>query len=535
MYLKRFLFALLACAQLGAAPNKPKLVLAVVIDQFRYDYLTKFKSDYKGGLGRLLDHGAVFTNANYEHFPTVTAVGHSTFLTGAIPSISGIVANEWIDRELGKQIFSVTDTTTKMVGASGEGGSPRRLQVSTVGDELKMSTRACMDATGDRANFVEAGCPKVIGISIKDRSAILPAGHMANAAYWFDPASGKFVTSTYYRSNLPDWAAKFDSGNAIDQYLGKTWLPFDNPKAKAYRTVGAEKIKKNYDDLERTPYGNEMTEKFAEAAVEGERLGGRGVTDILAVSFSSNDRIGHLLGPDRTEIRDISIQTDRILGELFKFLDGKLGTGSYVVVLTSDHGITPTPEVMRERNMPGGRIPEAKLRSAILDSLNEKYGKENWLLGAPKFSAYLDRKIIHDRKLSEAEVQKTAAEALRRVEHVARVYTASELMAGNSGTDPVDRRVRNGFHAQRGGDLFIVPEPYWILGSESATGTDHGTPYNYDTHVPVIFMGPGIRPGIYNEAIKPNDIAPTLATMLSVEIPSGSVGRVLGEILTTAP
>lgn len=506
------------CVALAAPPSKqPKLLVAITIDQFRYDYLMRFRADYTGGLKRLLDKGAVFTNATYEHFPTVTAIGHSTFLSGATPSISGIVGNEWFDRETARQVTSVSDENTLLLGATTKrsGSSPRRLSVSTLGDELKM-------ANGSRS--------KVIGVSIKDRAAILPVGRMANGAFWFDSATGNFVSSTFYYSDgLPAWAEKFNASRTVDHYLSKQWLPFDaKPGAKAYRTLGAKADKVYFDALERTPWGNEIVLEFAEAALDAEQLGADDITDLLAVSLSSNDRIGHALGPDAPEIRDVSIQSDRMLGEFFDLLDKKVGAGNYLVVLTADHGVAPMPEVMGQRKMPGGRMPEGLVLNTVSQALTAKYGEGAWVAGKSGPAPYLNYDLIAKKNLTRAEVQNTAAEAVRALPHIFRVYTRSELMAGRVLEDMVDRRVRNGFHSERAADLFIVAEPYWLF---EQSGTSHGTPFNYDAHVPVIFMGPGVKPGRYNKKIAVNDIAPTLATMFEVETPSGASGRVLDEML----
>jgi predicted AlkP superfamily pyrophosphatase or phosphodiesterase len=509
---------LFVASGIAVPAKKPKLILTIVIDQFRYDYLTRFRTDYKGGLARLLDHGAVFTSAHYEHFPPVTAVGHSTVLSGATPSLSGIVGNEWTDRETWKEVTSVSDDRTHIVGGSKEvGASPRRLLVSTVGDQLKMANN---------------GQSKVIGVSIKDRSAILPGGRMADAAYWFEPATGNFVSSDYYFEALPLWAAKYNDSRSVNKYLGRGWVPFDaKPGATPYTTLPSQPDKKFYDALERTPYGNEIIEQFAEAALDGEKLGRNSSTDILTVSFSSNDRIGHTLGPDDPQIRDISIQTDRIIGQLIQFAESKAGAGNVLVILTADHGVSPIPAVNEKRRMPGGVLSYDTIRKKLQSALSARYGDGDWVVSkAALQTPFLNRPLILSKKLDETEVQNTAADAIRAIPHVARVYTRSQLLRGALLDDVVDRRVRRGFNAERSADLFIVAEPYWVIQKE-ATGTTHISPYNYDTHVPVILMGPGIKPGRYNAKIEVNDIAPTLANMLDVEVPSGSVGRVLDEAL----
>ena len=487
----------------AAAAEKPKLVVAIAVDQFRYDYLLRFRSEYKQGLARLLTRGAVFTNAYYQHFPTVTAIGHSTFLSGATPSVSGIVGNEWFDRETGQLVTSVSDPGVKILGGAGEGGaSPRRLLVSTLGDELKIS--------GD-------GRSRVIGISMKDRSAILPSGHMADAAFWFDHKTGSFISSTYYFSELPGWASNFNAAHPADHYKGSKWMSgkFDQAGEKLYNAI--------YE----SPFGNELLEAFAERAVEGEKLGQRGVTDLLTLSFSSNDAVGHSLGPDSPEVHDISVRTDQVLGKLLEFLDSKVGTANVLVVLTADHGVSPVPEVNQARKMPGGRMPPSIVRDTVQAALAKKYGAGNWISSPSEDSLYLNLELIREKKLDRAEVNQAAAEATLTISHVARAFTREQLMHGSVLRDEVSRRVMNGFYGPRGADVYVLLEPYWMF---SARGTTHGTTYGYDAHVPVIFMGPGIHAGWFDENITVNDIAPTLATLLGIETPSGSVGRVLREI-----
>jgi hypothetical protein len=502
----KFLLLFAAVLLIGSAraAQNPKLIVAIAIDQFRYDYLTRFRGEYKEGLDRLLTRGAVFTNARYEHFPTVTAIGHSTFLSGATPSISGIVGNDWFDRESGKNVTSVSDDSVKILGGAGEGGaSPRRMLVSTLGDELKMSN-------GNRS--------RAIGVSIKDRSAILPCGHMADGAFWFDAKSGNFVSSTFYFAALPGWVVEFNAARPGDKYKGAVWMNRKYPN---------ETDEKLYRTLPDSPFGNELIEAFAERAVEGEKLGQRGVTDLLTVSFSSNDYVGHELGPDAPEVHDISVRTDQVIGKLFQFLDGKVGMQNVLVVMTSDHGVSPIPEVNQARKMPGGRMPGRIVRDTVQTALTKKYGAGEWISSPSEHSLYLNLDLIREKKLDRAEVNEAAAEAALTIPHVFRVYTREQLMKGTAMEDQVGRRVMNGFYVRRSADVFILLEPYWMF---AAHGTTHGTTFSYDAHVPVIFMGSGIKTGRFDEAIAVNDIAPTLATLLGVETPTGSVGRVLGEI-----
>ena len=488
------------CAALAAGAPPPKLVLAIVVDQFRYDYLTRFRGDYHAGFERLLTRGAVFTNAWYAAYPTVTAVGHSTFLSGAMPSMSGIVGNEWYDRETGKVVTSVGDDAVKLLGANGEGASPKRLLVSTVGDELKMARSG----------------GKVIGISLKDRSAILPAGHMADGAYWFDPRAGSFVSSTFYFAELPMWVTAYNASRPADGFRGAHWLDHTLP---ADRSV--------YAALEGSPFGNELVESFAERAVQAEKLGQRNVTDLLAVSFSANDYVGHAAGPDSPEVKEMSIQTDRVIGKLFSFLDAAVGMGNVLVIMTADHGVAPVPEVNAARRMPGGRMPQGVVRKAVEAALTDKYGAGQWMLSPSDTAFYFNQEIIRQRKLDAGEVERTAAEAARHIAHVFRVYTREMLLNGTVDAQ-VGRRVMNGFYAPRGPDMYVLLEPYWLYGSK---GTTHSTTFSYDAHVPVIFMGPGIKAGRFDKQISVNDVAPTLATYLDIETPSGSVGRCLAEIL----
>ncbi len=502
------------------APKKPKLVLAVVVDQFRYDYLLRFRNDYKAGFARILEHGAVFTDAHHEHFPTVTAIGHSTFLSGATPSLSGIVGNSWYDRESGKEVTSVSDSATELLGGEPgkSGSSPNRLIQSTVGDELKMDGKGV----------------KVIGVSIKDRSAILPAGHMADGAYWFDGATGNWVSSTYYFKDLPQWVKDYNASRPADKYLGAAWLPFDAKpgSAEPYKTMASQPGPRFYSALEATPFGNDLIEDMAEHAIAAEHLGKHPGTDILTVSFSSNDYVGHALGPDSPEVHDISVLTDRILGKLLDYVDAQTGADNVLFVMTADHGVTPVPEVNRARKMPGGRIVEKDLLGAIQQALVAEFGDGKWILGHSGPVPYLNYDLMAEKKLDPAVVEEAAAETLRHLPHIFRVYTRAELLTGRVPEDYVSRDLRNGFFWKRSGDLFIIPDAYYFVDeSANGRGTSHGTPFNYDTHVPVIFMGSMIKPGKYDAPVAVNDIAPTLSEILEIEEPSGSVGRVLTEML----
>ena len=503
--MKRLLILLPLMASVAAAaepPQKPKLVVSIIVDQFRYDYLTRFKTDYNGGLRRLLTQGAVFTNAHYEHFPTVTAVGHSVFLTGAMPSVSGIINNDWYDRSAGKRVTSVSDDAVKMVGGTGgSGASPHRLLVSTLGDELKAAT---------------GGKSRVIGISLKDRAAILPPGHAADAAFWFDSKTGTFVSSTYYLPDLPAWVKEFNL-KALEKFKGAEWVGGKLPSDE-----------KLYSAILASPFGNELLESFAERAVQAENLGKSGASDLLTVSFSSNDYVGHEVGPDAPAVRAMCLTTDRLLDRFFKFLDATAGMNKTLVVLTADHGVAPLPEANIARRIPAGRMPEKIIQNTVQGELAKRYGDGKWILSSSEHSLYLNQELVRARSLDNREVEESAREAALGIPHVFRVYTRTQLLNGNVPNDRIGNRVMNGFNQIRGADIYILLEPFWMSG---ARGTTHGTPFNYDSHVPILFMGPGIRTGIFDDNVMVNDIAPTLATMLEIELPNGADGRVLREIL----
>lgn len=497
---------------LGAG-MKPKLVVTVVVDQFRYDYLMRFRGDYHAGITRLLREGAVYTDARYPQFPTVTAVGHSTFMTGATPSVSGIIGNEWFDRGTNHVVTSVSDETTALLGGSpnAKGSSPNRLLVSTFSDELKMAGKS----------------GKVIGISIKDRSSILPAGHMADAAYWFDNDSNHFVSSSYYMKELPQWVTKINEDGPIRKYLGATWSAVDaKPGDKPFCSMTAGTEIRFCGSIEATAFGNEIVEDFAEKAIENEGLGTHDGTDVLAISFSANDYVGHAVGPDAPEVRDISIRTDRLLGKLLDFIDARIGPAKTLVVFTADHGVAPVPEVNRTRKMPGGRLDSAVISETIANALSDRFGKGDWFAAANSGFFYLNYETAKKNNADPAEVRRFAAQIARGLPHIARAYSSDELLRGEAAAsgDFVGRAVQFGFYGPRSGDLVVVPEPYYMF---SAQGTTHAAPFSYDNHVPLIFYGPGIRGGTHHEAVTVNDVAPTLAAIFEVETPSGSSGGIL--------
>ncbi|MFN7928792.1 MAG: alkaline phosphatase family protein [Blastocatellia bacterium] len=534
---------LLVVAPLGAqtkkpAPPKIKLVLGIVIDQFRYDYLTRFEDQFgEGGFKRFLQGGAVFTNAHYPYTPTVTACGHAVFMTGSLPSENGIIANEWWDRESGKRITSVVDANTKLLGGKeAEGSSPRRLLSSTIGDQLKLTT---------------AGQAKVIGVSLKDRAAILPAGHKANGAYWYDDTTGRIVSSTYYFNDLPAWVKQFNQDNCADKYFGKKWekllpdaayarsLPDDSPFEKwAYGktfphiiTGGEDKPgSKFFKQFEGTPFANEMLVNLAKAAIENEQLGQDDVPDVLTVSFSANDILGHAVGPNSPEAQDITLRTDRLLAEFLAYVDKKVGLQNTVIAFTADHGVAPVPEHAQSLGL-GGRMETKDVTDAINNALNKRFGEEKWVSLFTYGNVFFDYAALAHRKASHVEVEQIASEAVLKLKGMAEAFTRTDILAGRLPRTRIANSVALGFNAERNGDLVLVPKPFWLFGEAGPLATTHGTPYSYDTHVPVIFYGAGIKAGLFTTPSSPLDIAPTLAAVLKIEQPSNVAGQILAEAL----
>jgi predicted AlkP superfamily pyrophosphatase or phosphodiesterase len=529
--MKKLLALILALSSLAVAPQAPvsrparpdiRLVLLIAVDQFRYDYLTRFRGDFTSGFRRLLTRGAVFTDANLEHYPTVTAIGHATMLTGATPSVSGIIGNDWFDRETGTQVQSITDTTVKPIGAPDAAtASPRRLLVSTVGDELKLSAAA---KKGSDA------APRVIGMSLKDRSAVMPVGRGADAAYWLDTRSGAFVSSTFYMPDVPAWVKAFNARHIADSHLGRDWTPL-SPPSVSLKQMPKELGQPFYEAVFGSPFGNDLLLDFATDALTHERMGQRGVIDLMSVSFSSNDSVGHAYGPESPQVRDIVLRTDRVIGLLLDRIDKAVGLQHTLIALTADHGVAPLPEDLTARSLPGGRMTNKELFGVIQKGLEAKYGPGEWLASTAGSSPYLNYALIDQKKLNPEEVRRVAAAAALTVPHVARVYTRDQLLRGDVADDRIGRRVLRGFNAQRSGDLEIILEPFWM---RAATGTTHGTPYNYDAHIPLVLMGPRIKAGVYSSPVALNDLAPTLATLLNVQPPSGSSGRTLTEAIAPA-
>ncbi|MFN3345331.1 MAG: alkaline phosphatase family protein [Chloroherpetonaceae bacterium] len=535
-------------AQSKSTGEKPKLVVGIVVDQLRYDYLTRLEQHFlpatknSGGFNRLLKNGASLSEAHYTFANTLTAVGHETFLSGVNPSRSGMIANDWYAREIKQEIYCVWDSTVQAVGIAPEKKagkmSPKNALVENVCDALKK----------------ESPQSKVIGIALKDRGAILPAGKRADAAYWFDTESGNWITSTYYRTALPDWLNEFNARKLPESYLGKTWTrllpeksytnidhapgegtllgesePVFPHKVFDLRTAPDNpffKRNKLYDPIPATPFGSELTLEVAKAAIEGESLGMRGVTDVLAVSISTVDYCGHIFGSESHEAQDLVLRLDRQLDDFFKFIDKKIGFENCLFVLTADHGVAPIPE-----QTPGGlRLYEKPFLDSLKAAVDTLY--PNVIEAFTNSEVYLNQKEIAEKKYELGEVEKFVGLMGMHLSGVVDYYTRQELMNLQEVLefDSVGTMVLNSFHPARSGDVKLVLKENAFF-SYRQTGTTHGTHYRYDTHVPILFCGKGIQRGKFAQKSAVIDIAPTLHRLLQLQTPMRYDGRVLNEIL----
>jgi hypothetical protein len=548
----------------GGGDGKVRLVVLLVFDQLRGDYLDRWREQFgPNGFKRLTDDGAWFTDCHYPYAITTTGPGHAAMMTGAPPARTGIVNNEWYDRAGATEAYCAGTPKYTVVPSSDAkskyAGTPERLLSPTVGDVLK-------DATGGKG--------KVVGVSLKDRSAVFPTGHKPDGAYWFDK---RFVTSTYYRDGLPNWAAAFNSSGKAEAYFGKEWERA-MPAAVYDRLVGPDKVEgegkgsgqggefphktdggeaklgaKYYTAVANSPFGNDLLLAFAKAAVEGERLGSDEVPDLLTISFSSNDLIGHTWGPDSHEVMDVTIRSDAVVADLLAYLDGRVGKGSYAVILTADHGICPIPDVAAARgNKEAKRVSAAAVVFGAEKFLREKYTdaepvepakpaadakegddpplpKTSWIEKASPPYLYLNHRLIKSKGLRPEDVAAELAGWLRTHAGVHAAYTHADLTAGTvDPADAVGRKVKLAFHPERSGDVFVVLKPYHLIGAihtgdKLVTGTTHGSPHEYDTNAPLLAYGPGVGGGRRAERVSPLHAAPIAASFLGIPPPSDAM------------
>jgi len=524
---------------------RPRLVVVLVIDQFRFDFLEKFNSSFgSDGFRRLIDHGAFFANANYNYVPTYTAPGHAAIFTGSAPAYNGIVGNSWYDRESGQEKVMVSDDRASLVTSYGvESGtrttkpaSPRSLIGTTIGDQMRLSN-------GFRS--------KVVAMSIKDRAAVLPGGKDANGAYFFDASSGSFVSSDYYFKELPRWVDKFNSQLGPDRFFGKSWDRALGPESYATTqavttVVGGSPLGRHlpykidggaaspgedfYKAFLYTPFASEYLADFAKAAIDGESLGADEYPDLLAISFSTPDLVGHAYGPDSEEVQDTYIRLDAVIADFLSYVDQKVGLSHTVIAMTGDHGVSPVPQLMSLNKFDAQTIDPEKCKEAVNSALSVRFGPGKWVLDIVNEQVYLDRNLMNQLKADPAEAERITGEALLALPGIARYFTRTQIINGQMSDGPIARRVANGFNPQRSGDVWLITRPFTFL-SEGGAATTHGSPYDYDTHVPVIFFGAGIRHGRFYSDCSPTDIAPSLAALLHVEPPPNVVGRVLSECI----
>lgn len=519
--------------------TKPKLVVGIVVDQMRYDYLTRFGDKYgNGGFKRLMKDGFSLENAHYNYIPTYTAVGHTSIYTGTTPDNHAIISNHWYDKYAKKTIYCVDDATYKTVGNDGKGGqkSPYRMLTTTVTDQLKLA---------------QIGKGKTIGVAIKDRSSILPAGHTADAAYWFDGGSkGQFISSSFYMNELPQWAKDFNASGKVDAYLSQPWetlydintytesIEDDNNFEMTFK--GQDKpvfphdlpnlrsSNNNYSIISKTPFGNSITTDFAKAAIIGENLGKSEFTDFLAVSFSSTDYVGHQFGVDSKEIEDTYLRLDKELEGFLNFLDEKVGTNNYTLFLTADHAAVQVPSYLKSVRIPSGYFSYTKFE-AYLNSITKKYfNSENFIENCSNFQIFLNKENIEKKGFSIDEVADVITENSISYEGIYKVVTA-KTMQQTTFNDGVLHALQKGYNQKYSGDILFVPNPSTI--SYPKKGSTHGSAYSYDTHIPVIFYGNGIKKGTSKKKYEIVDLAPTISNLLEIEFPNGATGKIIEEAL----
>jgi predicted AlkP superfamily pyrophosphatase or phosphodiesterase len=526
-------------------PARAKLTVVISIDQFRADYLRRFQRFFgPGGFNLFLERGANFTETHYEHSVTHTCPGHAVILTGSYANRNGIIANSWYSEAARKSEYCAADTLAKIIGAATEGRSPRNLLDSTVGDRLKTTT---------------GGSSRVVAIAGKDRSAIMLGGHLADAAYWIEDTL--VVTSTYYMPELPAWVTRFNASGNISRFFDATWDRILPPAA--YASVGPDDVDAEESPagmgrtfphelsagrssprnfvaaFETSPFENEVLVDLATEAVIQEQLGRDSVPDLLALGFSANDLVGHSFGPDSHEVMDITVRTDRVLQRFFNFLERQVGLDSVIIVLTADHGVSPLPEVLRRQN-PGtqaARFDPSAIGAAAERALRARFGaprrpgylrSPNWIMYQGWPSLYLNLAGLEDRRISLEDAERIAKEAVEKVPGVARAITATALRRQRS--QGIHSRAELSFHPARSGNVFFELAPY-LLPETHSVGTTHGSPWVYDTHVPMLWFGPGIAPGTFTGAVGVAAIAPTLSALLGIPPPAGSSGRILRELV----
>jgi predicted AlkP superfamily pyrophosphatase or phosphodiesterase len=518
------------------AQERPKLVIGIVVDQMKMEYLYRFSDDFSAnGFNRLMKDGYTFQNMHFNYMPTYTAPGHAAIYTGATPSVNGIVGNDWFNRATGKDMYCTDDASVKTIGDGREKEgqmSPKNLLSTTITDELKLAT-----------NFKG----KVIGMSLKDRGAILPAGHFADWAFWYSK-TGAFISSTFYGEKLPDWVTAFNNEKRFLPYINKGWdllkptttynesLADDNPyEGKLYGSkapVFPYDLKAMYEKndagiLRATPYGNDFLADFAKKAIENEALGKDDITDFLTVSFSSTDYVGHILGPRSIELQDTYLRLDITIADFLNYLDKTVGKDNYLIFLTADHAGAENVTYLKDNKYDVKNIDSKAFIKALREFSTVTFGAD-LVLDYSNFNLFFNKETIKTKGLELEKVKQNFKAFLMEQEQVKRVYTEEEILA-SSGTDYYLQLIANGYDPKQNGDLVILDKPGYI--QYQATGTSHGTPYSYDTHVPLIFYGWNIPKGNTSDRKVITEIAPTLAQKLKIAFPNGTDAKVLLEVL----
>ncbi|TDG35035.1 alkaline phosphatase family protein [Pedobacter changchengzhani] len=516
---------------------KPKLVVGIVIDQMRWDYLYRFYDRYgETGFKRLLKQGFSCENTLINYIPSVTAVGHSTIYTGSVPAIHGITDNNWIDRASGKSVYCTSDSAVQSVGTTGKSGqmSPRNLLASTITDELAIAS-----------NFQS----KIVGVSLKDRASILPAGHTPTAAFWLDDDSGNFITSSYYMQQLPKWVNDFNQAKHIDKLIAKDWhtlypietytqsLPdnaiwegkFKGETESIFPHLISSVYKNSREDFRDTPFGNTLTLEFAKATLDAYQLGKGSATDFLAINCASTDYVGHMYGPNSVEVEDVYLRLDKDLGAFFDALDKKVGKGNYTVFLTADHGASNSIKFNQAHKIPSENVNTGAIRASLNEYLKGKFDVEKLVTRVSSYQVYYNADLIDKKKLDYNLVKQESINFLRKQPGISFAVDLDNIQAASI-PNYIKERIINGYNYKRSGDVQIISDPGWFSGG--STGTTHGLYGPTDTHIPLIFMGWGIKHGATNRETYMTDIAPTVAAFLHIQMPNGAIGKPIVEVLS---
>lgn len=540
--MKRMLLLLLALSlfesgQAQEIKKRPKLVVGIVIDQMRDDYLSRFAGLYgDGGFKRLMNKGFYAANHTFSYMPTTTAPGHASIYTGTTPAIHGIVGNSWYDPVSKEKMYCVEDRSVRSLGIDKESGqmSPENLKTTTLTDELKLFWN---------------NDSRVIGVSLKDRGSVLPAGHLADGAYWYDDK--KFISSSFYAEELPQWVTDFNNLSLVDTFLAKGWEPMLDkvayaaslPDNNSYESLfEGEKYpvlpkdlvylaEKNGADnvLKRSPWGNSLVFEFGRQALISEEMGQDEITDFLALSLSTTDYMGHAYGPRALEVQDMYLRLDNDLSRFISFLDDYVGKGNYTIMLTADHGAADVPQFAIDNNLPGGYLDEAENYAALQEILTDFDSLGTELIEEVDANhIYFNHDKLREAKLSVSELAEYLSREIGNMPGIYAAYSTDAVRLSGHAEFPL-RELQRGLHPTLSGDVVFIPESGWI--SYGSTGTTHGSPWMYDRHVPFILFGWGVEEGkIYRET-HIRDIAPTLCALMGIPFPSGMTGSVIYEAL----